>query len=227
EDNIKRVCEEKVDKEEDNAEDIRGEFVFTKILTFISTITTNQEKLNHSILEKDRLKKSLEQKKTNILRSSDKLQNLINSIEKDCEELKGLKNAEESNDKESIIIKENIEEEKILIEHLNAECFENEKTRRHLHNVVQNLKGNIRVFCRVRPQTSAEKDVPLTDIEYPEKCEKEDNIKRVYEKKIDKEENSAEDIHGEFVQHTMLIELKHHDIKLTKDTDSFAQRIIW
>ncbi|CAH1770796.1 1912_t:CDS:2, partial [Entrophospora sp. SA101] len=144
---------------------------FTKILTFISTITTNQEKLNHSILEKDRLKKSLEQKKTNILRSSDKLQNLINSIEKDCEELKGLKNAEESNDKESIIIKENIEEEKILIEHLNAECFENEKTRRHLHNVVQNLKGNIRVFCRVRPQTSAEKDVPLTDIEYPEKCE--------------------------------------------------------
>ncbi|CAJ0760347.1 8283_t:CDS:2, partial [Entrophospora sp. SA101] len=131
----------------------------------------DKKKLNHSILEKDRLKKSLEQKKTNILRSSDKLQNLINSIEKDCEELKGLKNAEESNDKESIIIKENIEEEKILIEHLNAECFENEKTRRHLHNVVQNLKGNIRVFCRVRPQTSAEKDVPLTDIEYPEKCE--------------------------------------------------------
>ncbi|CAJ0867436.1 13582_t:CDS:2 [Entrophospora sp. SA101] len=27
EDNIKRVCEEKVDKEEDNAEDIHGEFV--------------------------------------------------------------------------------------------------------------------------------------------------------------------------------------------------------
>ena len=27
EDNIKRVCKEKVDKEEDNAEDIHGEFV--------------------------------------------------------------------------------------------------------------------------------------------------------------------------------------------------------
>ncbi|CAJ0911064.1 10078_t:CDS:2, partial [Entrophospora sp. SA101] len=31
-----------------------------------------------------------------------------------------------------------------------------------------NLKGNIRVFCRVRPQTSAEKDDPLTEIKYPE-----------------------------------------------------------
>lgn len=26
-----------------------------------------------------------------------------------------------------------------------------EKTRRRLHNTIQELKGNIRVFCRVRP----------------------------------------------------------------------------
>ena len=29
--------------------------------------------------------------------------------------------------------------------------LDNEKMRRRLHNTIQELKGNIRVFCRVRP----------------------------------------------------------------------------
>ena len=37
------------------------------------------------------------------------------------------------------------------IERLEREAREAEMTRRKLHNMVQELKGNIRVFCRVRP----------------------------------------------------------------------------
>ncbi|PPQ83017.1 hypothetical protein CVT25_005257 [Psilocybe cyanescens] len=37
------------------------------------------------------------------------------------------------------------------IEDLKKEAMENEFVRRKLHNMVQELKGNIRVFCRVRP----------------------------------------------------------------------------
>lgn len=37
------------------------------------------------------------------------------------------------------------------IERLEAEAREAEMVRRKLHNMVQELKGNIRVFCRVRP----------------------------------------------------------------------------
>ncbi|CAJ0637432.1 15495_t:CDS:1, partial [Entrophospora sp. SA101] len=85
-------------------------------------------------------------------------------------ELIELKNAEEATTKELMIIQKEHEESKNFIEQLDAERYKNESTRRHLHNDIQDLKGNIRVFCRVRPKTPAEKDVPLTDIEYPEKC---------------------------------------------------------
>lgn len=38
-----------------------------------------------------------------------------------------------------------------LIEELEEQAREDQKIRRKLHNAVQELKGNIRVFCRVRP----------------------------------------------------------------------------
>jgi len=37
------------------------------------------------------------------------------------------------------------------VEAMNKEAMESELLRRKLHNMVQELKGNIRVFCRVRP----------------------------------------------------------------------------
>ena len=37
------------------------------------------------------------------------------------------------------------------VEELKKEAMESELVRRKLHNMVQELKGNIRVFCRVRP----------------------------------------------------------------------------
>ncbi|KAI8927944.1 P-loop containing nucleoside triphosphate hydrolase protein [Entophlyctis helioformis] len=39
-----------------------------------------------------------------------------------------------------------------------AKLREEEMTRRRLHNTIQELKGNIRVFCRVRPLLGAEKE---------------------------------------------------------------------
>ncbi len=37
------------------------------------------------------------------------------------------------------------------VEELEAERVSHEVTRRRLHNTIQELRGNIRVFCRVRP----------------------------------------------------------------------------
>ena len=44
-----------------------------------------------------------------------------------------------------------LEEEQEKVERLEKEARESETLRRKLHNMVQELKGNIRVFCRVRP----------------------------------------------------------------------------
>lgn len=41
-------------------------------------------------------------------------------------------------------------------EHLVSLLKKEQSERRRLHNVVQDLKGNIRVFCRVRPMSKAE-----------------------------------------------------------------------
>jgi chromosome segregation ATPase len=42
------------------------------------------------------------------------------------------------------------------IAQLEAEAVQNETLRRQLHNTMCELKGNIRVFCRVRPQAQSE-----------------------------------------------------------------------
>ncbi|KAJ5179945.1 hypothetical protein N7492_003155 [Penicillium capsulatum] len=53
-----------------------------------------------------------------------------------------------------------------------------ETLRRKLHNQVQELKGNIRVFCRVRPSLHSEPASELTDMQYPDQFDdaKEINI---------------------------------------------------
>ncbi|CAG7920202.1 unnamed protein product [Penicillium olsonii] len=53
-----------------------------------------------------------------------------------------------------------------------------ETLRRKLHNQVQELKGNIRVFCRVRPSLKSEPSSGLTLMQYPDETEdaKEINI---------------------------------------------------
>ncbi|KAE8150366.1 P-loop containing nucleoside triphosphate hydrolase protein [Aspergillus avenaceus] len=51
-----------------------------------------------------------------------------------------------------------------------------ETLRRKLHNQVQELKGNIRVFCRVRPSLQAEGVTDVAQIEYPDHSEESKEI---------------------------------------------------
>ncbi|CAG8588223.1 9703_t:CDS:2, partial [Acaulospora colombiana] len=53
-----------------------------------------------------------------------------------------------------------------LNQDLTTKLQEHEYLRRDLHNLVQDLKGNIRVFCRVRPPLESECD-DLADFKFP------------------------------------------------------------
>lgn len=51
-----------------------------------------------------------------------------------------------------------------------------ETLRRKLHNQVQELKGNIRVFCRVRPSLEMEPATEVAEIQYPDQSEESKEI---------------------------------------------------
>lgn len=53
-------------------------------------------------------------------------------------------------------------------EFLKRSVIEMEMSRRALHNTVQDLKGNIRVFCRVRPPINGEDEFVQCSIYYPD-----------------------------------------------------------
>ena len=62
-------------------------------------------------------------------------------------------------------------QEAIDAAHVAQEKLRSEETlRRKLHNQVQELKGNIRVFCRVRPSLAEESD-ESANMKYPDACE--------------------------------------------------------
>jgi kinesin family protein C1 len=62
----------------------------------------------------------------------------------------------ESHEKSVNELKENLKNKKQLMESLKQELIHQEELRRKLHNTIQELRGNIRVFCRIRPAVNEE-----------------------------------------------------------------------
>ena len=73
------------------------------------------------------------------------------------------------NDRQASVIlqlESKIREHEDRICELEARLRGEETIRRQLHNKVQELKGNIRVYCRVRPSLPSETSVSLTNMEF-------------------------------------------------------------
>jgi kinesin family protein C1 len=114
-----------------------------------SNINSFQEVSNETKQQWEELQKQVEE-----------LQLLISQKEKQVED--------EVNQKNNLLqqieqAKESISLQQVEIAELDEQCRQDEITRRYLHNLVQELKGNIRVFCRIRPNLAKEIESMLAD----------------------------------------------------------------
>ncbi|GIY91528.1 carboxy-terminal kinesin 2 [Caerostris extrusa] len=87
-------------------------------------------------------------------------EHLVENLHEEIKELTKLK-LEKENENENLLKK---------INNLESKLIEEETTRRKLHNVIQELKGNIRVFCRMRPAIPEElkNGIQLANITTPD-----------------------------------------------------------
>ena len=56
----------------------------------------------------------------------------------------------------SISPQSQVEQLQAALEEAEKRIFAGEQARRKMHNIIQELKGNIRVYCRVRPLLPSE-----------------------------------------------------------------------
>uniref|UniRef100_A0A8C5Q3M4 Kinesin-like protein n=1 Tax=Leptobrachium leishanense TaxID=445787 RepID=A0A8C5Q3M4_9ANUR len=80
---------------------------------------------------------------------------------------------------------------KLSVSQQDTQIHSLENERRTLHNMVQELKGNIRVFCRVRPTLLQEKSFPASHISYPATDEKGIILSKTEESHIGREKKES------------------------------------
>lgn len=94
--------------------------------------------------------------KSTISRNSATLVDLESQINAQRAKIEQLEEASRAKDQTASDLKERLEAAQALIVELEGKVQTGETLRRKLHNDVQELKGNIRVFCRVRPLLKSE-----------------------------------------------------------------------
>ncbi|XP_040180888.1 kinesin-like protein KIFC1 isoform X2 [Rana temporaria] len=77
------------------------------------------------------------------------------------------------------------------VEERDTQVYALETERRRLHNTVQELKGNIRVFCRVRPILPSEKALPAGNITFCPNDEKAIVLTKVEESHIGRDRSQS------------------------------------
>ncbi|KAF5332299.1 hypothetical protein D9611_008060 [Ephemerocybe angulata] len=107
-------------------------------------------------------------------------------------QLSSLQRQLESMNLEVADMKELVEEKEKAVIEMKKEVFESETIRRKLHNTILELKGNIRVFCRVRPVLSS--DLPALP-----SPEEEERVREELKAKMDFPDNHD---HKEIVLHS-------------------------
>ncbi|XP_076764038.1 protein claret segregational [Xylocopa sonorina] len=154
----------------------------------VKTLAANEIMYKVKAEEYENLNKEIDSKLMNLTAEMNKLQeereNLIERLTESEESLKEFKEKCASQEallnKHKIAVKDlesKLELQTKINQDLNTgiselQCLTHtmDKERRVLHNAIQEMKGNIRVFCRVRPTTPNEAGKPTCSINFIDEC---------------------------------------------------------
>lgn len=144
-----------------------------------SELQCGQSKLSESEKEVKRLSKLSQRLESELAAEKCMVQQLRTTSQSMTQQLKDKEGRliclEGENSRMQTLVKEQSEEIRDLrcrIGEQDTQIYALETERRRLHNTVQELKGNIRVFCRVRPTLQSEKASPAGHIIFPPNEEK-------------------------------------------------------
>ncbi|KAJ1819775.1 kinesin-like nuclear fusion protein [Coemansia sp. RSA 2599] len=174
-DERQRALKEEKRRHEDELDDIRRKFKKQG-----EQIQDEQRALKKTIEE---LQESLESTKTRLSAKKDECTRLESTISKQASDqlelessfrslrakVEQLEDTISSREIRIAELEEALSSRNSLVLELEAKLRVEETTRRRLHNTIQELKGNIRVFCRVRPLLNEEKSSDISlPIQLPE-----------------------------------------------------------
>ncbi|XP_057325857.1 protein claret segregational [Microplitis mediator] len=142
-----------VDLEADN---IKLNEELTLVKKDMIEITETNKKIESELME---TKESLEKATASLKEYRELCSKQSKTIDENSDKLKDLEVTLESKTKTINELTERVKD-------LQSLCHEMDKDRRVLHNTIQEMKGNIRVFCRVRPRISKESSKTLCAINY-------------------------------------------------------------
>lgn len=132
----------------------------SKLQNELDDMTTNRNRLQSNV---DNLGAELQSSREECVSLKSTLSKQSSSLTESDSQIRALKERIENLESTALAQQKTIESLETQIANLNEELSvaarklqDGETLRRKLHNMVQELKGNIRVFCRVRPILSSE-----------------------------------------------------------------------
>ncbi|KAM9323866.1 kinesin-like protein KIFC1 [Gastrophryne carolinensis] len=169
-----------------------------RLRTVESKLQSEQQQLSASEREVRRLTELCQKQETELTnerRGAEELRDTNQSLSQLLKDKEGkLACLEGENSRLKTLVRDQSEEIsslKCCVEDREVQIHTLETERRRLHNTVQELKGNIRVFCRVRPTLQAERAFPAGHIVFPPNEEKAIVLTKMEESHIGREKSQS------------------------------------
>ncbi|KAJ5669941.1 uncharacterized protein N7477_005304 [Penicillium maclennaniae] len=169
--NSRKEMEELKARQQDEMNQLRRKFESEIEIEKAMRVRELEQLTSRSALDTQKAEIELERKDREITMMNNQLLSLKADLDRERKTTHELRQNLDTAGSNGVTLESTIRALKARIEFLEGKASQEETMRRKLHNQVQELKGNIRVFCRVRPSLKSEPPSEITPMEYPDESE--------------------------------------------------------